>query len=86
MRCLPGIPIDLGAMIIVGTEGNPLITLAQQVGSRLHVLNRSRCPLYDCGVEVDPKLDQRVENLFNKMMATAAEKVRHVPRRVMPSA
>lgn len=44
-----------------------------QVGSRLHVLNRSSCPLYDMQQVLDNKTDAKVEALFNKMMERASE-------------
>ncbi|KAL1511617.1 hypothetical protein AB1Y20_006410 [Prymnesium parvum] len=70
---LGGVRVELGAMIIVGTEGNPLMTLAKQAGSELHVLDRSNCPLYDMSGVLDRQTDVKVEALFNKMMERAAE-------------
>ena len=48
-----GKPIDMGAMLLVGTVGNPLVTLCEQVGCSLHTLDRSSCPLYDGETTLD---------------------------------
>ena len=68
-----GVPIDLGAMLLVGTLGNPLVTLCEQVGCALHTLDRSKCPLFDGDAEVEPKLDERAEGKFNAIMTKASE-------------
>ena len=65
---LNGVPIDMGAMIIVGTQGNPLTTLAEQLGCRLHRLDRSRCPLYDGAALLPADVDGRAEKRFNELM------------------
>ena len=69
---LEGRPVDLGAMIIVGTQGNPLLTLARQVGATLHTLDQSTCPLFDGTAPLDSEVDARAEAAFNKLMADAA--------------
>ena len=50
---LEGRPVDLGAMIIAGTQGNPLLTLARQVGATLHTLDQSTCPPFDGTAPLD---------------------------------
>ena len=65
---LNGVPIDMGAMIIVGTQGNPLTSLAEQLGCRLHRLDRSRCPLYDGAALLPADVDGRAEKRFNELM------------------
>ena len=66
-----GAKVDLGAMLIVGTQGNPLIALAEQAGSRLHTLDRSRCPLYDGETLLEPTIDASAEEKFNQLLELA---------------
>ena len=68
-----GSQIDLGAMLLVGLNGNPLTTLCQQAGCRLHALDRGVCPLYDGASTLDAALDARAEAKFNELMSTAAD-------------
>ena len=58
-----GVPIDLGAMIIVGTTANPLVTLAKQAGASLHALDGKSCPLYDEGRVQVYTLDALMEHV-----------------------
>jgi hypothetical protein len=51
-----GARVDLGAMLLVGTVGNPLVALCEQLGLRLHTLDRSKCPLYDGESVLDPEV------------------------------
>jgi polyamine oxidase len=50
-----GVPIDLGAAWIHGTEGNPLTELAEQVGARRVETDYDTPVLFRDGVEVDPE-------------------------------
>uniref|UniRef100_A0A914BWE4 SWIRM domain-containing protein n=1 Tax=Acrobeloides nanus TaxID=290746 RepID=A0A914BWE4_9BILA len=61
---------DLGAMIIMGITGNPVITLAKQLPVHLSKIN-SRCPIYDFnGKLVDPRKDEMIQKAFNKLLET----------------
>eukprot|EP00967_Tisochrysis_lutea_P148888 scaffold285162_cov31-Tisochrysis_lutea.AAC.1 len=55
---MSGTPVDLGAMLLVGTVGNPLVALCEQLGCKLHTLDRNRCPLYDGDKILDPQVRQ----------------------------
>ena len=68
-----GTPIDLGAMLLVGTVGNPLVALCEQTGCATHELNRSACPLYDGDRVLEGAADARAEQKFNALMTTASE-------------
>ena len=64
-----GNPIDLGAMILVGTVGNPLTVVAEQLGCKLHKLDRSRCPLFgENQEEVHPELDARASKIYDSIL------------------
>ena len=63
-----GAKVDMGAMLLVGTLGNPLVTLCEQTGCRTHTLDRSTCPLYDGGGALPAEVDASAEGRFNKMM------------------
>ncbi|KAK9167025.1 hypothetical protein Scep_002216 [Stephania cephalantha] len=59
---------DLGGSVLTGINGNPLGVLARQLGFPLHKV-RDICPLYlPNGKAVDPEMDSRVENSFNKLL------------------
>ncbi|URD97714.1 lysine-specific histone demethylase 1 [Musa troglodytarum] len=63
---------DLGGSVLTGTLGNPLGIIAKQLGSTLHKV-RDKCPLYrPDGKPVDPDLDTKVENAFNKLLDKAS--------------
>ena len=68
-----GVPIDLGAMLLVGTVGNPLVTLCEQTGCSTHALERGECPLYDGSETLVPELDAKAEGKFNHLMSVASE-------------
>lgn len=53
-----GCPIELGAMVVTGTQGNPVYALAQQLDAEVHVLD-SPCDLFD----LDGMLVSRTERL-----------------------
>ncbi|WOL07398.1 hypothetical protein Cni_G16139 [Canna indica] len=64
---------DLGGSVLTGTLGNPLGIIAKQLGSTLHKV-RDKCPLYRTdGKPVDPDLDTKVENAFNKLLDKASQ-------------
>ncbi|KAG0457410.1 hypothetical protein HPP92_022567 [Vanilla planifolia] len=63
---------DLGGSVLTGTLGNPLGIIAKQLGSSLHKV-RDKCPLYrPDGIPVDPQLDMKVENAFNRLLEKAS--------------
>ena len=66
---LGGARLDLGAMLLVGTQGNPLVSLCEQVGCRVHTLDRSQCPLYDGESVLDATMDAKAEGTVNQLMA-----------------
>lgn len=83
-----GGPLDLGAMVVTGTEGNPFHTLCRQLNTELHAL-RDECPLYHGGAPVPKDVDSAVEELFNLVLDKAGSleskdllpnegKVRHI--------
>ena len=74
---MPGTPIDLGAMLLVGTTGNPLVTLCEQVGCMTHPLDRGACPLYDGEAEVESGLDTRAEGKYNALLTKASDQRAH---------
>ncbi|KAG6507947.1 hypothetical protein ZIOFF_033302 [Zingiber officinale] len=64
---------DLGGSVLTGTLGNPLGIIAKQLGSTLHKV-RDKCPLYrPDGMPVDPDLDTKVENAFNKLLDKSSQ-------------
>ncbi|KAH9288848.1 hypothetical protein KI387_032965 [Taxus chinensis] len=64
---------DLGGSVITGVHGNPLCVLARQLCLPLHKV-RDRCPLYQPdGRPVDPMIDSKVEDLFNKLLDKASQ-------------
>ncbi|XP_021715914.1 protein FLOWERING LOCUS D-like [Chenopodium quinoa] len=63
---------DLGGSVLTGTLGNPLGILARQLAYSLHKI-RDKCPIYRVdGSPVDPILDSKVENAFNKLLDKAS--------------
>ncbi|KAF8366201.1 spr-5 [Pristionchus pacificus] len=63
-----GFKADLGAMVITGICGNPLVTLSRQFPCTLDRLNGSNCTVYDIrGKSIDKRKDQLVEDAFNRM-------------------
>jgi hypothetical protein len=68
-----GVPIDLGAMIIVGTTGNPLVTLARQAGCELHRLDGKSCPLLDGPKQLSAAVDTQAEATFTALMEEAGK-------------
>lgn len=64
---------DLGGSILTGTLGNPLGIMARQLSSSLHKV-RDKCPLYKIdGKPVDPDMDLKVENAFNRLLDRASQ-------------
>ncbi|RYR56671.1 hypothetical protein Ahy_A05g022354 isoform B [Arachis hypogaea] len=63
---------DLGGSVLTGTLGNPLGIVARQLGDVLHKV-RDKCPLYSLdGKPVDPDMDVKVENAFNRLLDKAS--------------
>ncbi|XP_078427563.1 lysine-specific histone demethylase 1 homolog 3-like [Wolffia australiana] len=64
---------DLGGSVLTGTLGNPLGIIARQIGcSSMHKV-RDKCPLYlPDGQPVDPAMDSKVENAFNRLLDKAS--------------
>ncbi|XP_058103183.1 protein FLOWERING LOCUS D [Magnolia sinica] len=63
---------DLGGSVLTGTLGNPLGILARQLSCLLHKV-RDKCPLYrPDGKPVDPEMDSKVENAFNRLLDKAS--------------
>ncbi|KAI1711721.1 flavin containing amine oxidoreductase domain-containing protein [Ditylenchus destructor] len=63
---------DLGAQIVMGITGNPVITLAKQLP--VHLIRVShKCPIYDHqGRIVDPRKDEMIQKSFNKILETCS--------------
>lgn len=66
-------PVELGASLLVGTVGNPLMTVAAQSEVALHRIEGDRCALLDRarGGEVSVQADRRAENLWNRLLQDA---------------
>ncbi|ERN08877.1 hypothetical protein AMTRI_Chr12g236080 [Amborella trichopoda] len=63
---------DLGGSVLTGTLGNPLGILAKQLSYPLHKV-RDKCPLYKTdGLPVDPVMDIKIENAFNRLLDKAS--------------
>nr|CAD1844742.1 unnamed protein product [Ananas comosus var. bracteatus] len=63
---------DLGGSVLTGTHGNPLGIIGKQLGLSLYKV-RDKCPLYrPDGNPVDPDMDGKVENAFNKLLDKAS--------------
>ncbi|GMT28265.1 hypothetical protein PFISCL1PPCAC_19562, partial [Pristionchus fissidentatus] len=63
-----GVKADLGAMVLTGICGNPLLTLTKQFGVTLDRLNGSNCTVYDTkGRAIDKRKDTLVEEAFNRI-------------------
>ena len=56
-----------------GVQGNPLTSLAEQLGCRLHRLDRSHCPLYDGSELLPVDVDKRAEAMFNELMEKTSQ-------------
>ena len=64
---------DLGAMVVTGTEGNPIVALAKMSHTRLHRL-RNKCSIYGLdGKAVPESLDEAVEKEWNAMLDRYAQ-------------
>ena len=63
-------PADLGAMIVMGLIGNPLVTLIQQYSFNV-VRVCPKCPIYDTnGKLVDSRKDDMIQSSFNNILST----------------
>ncbi|KAK8936253.1 hypothetical protein KSP39_PZI013013 [Platanthera zijinensis] len=59
---------DLGGSVLTSTLGNPLGIIGKQLGSSFHKV-RDKCPLYrPDGKPVDPDVDIKLENAFNRVL------------------
>lgn len=60
---------DLGGSILTGIDGNPLAVICKQLRIPLSKIISDRVPIYlPNGAEVDPKLDEAVEDLYNTIL------------------
>eukprot|EP00127_Corallochytrium_limacisporum_P004341 Clim_evm24s158 gene=Clim_evmTU24s158 len=67
-RTPDGVACDMGAMVLTGLSGNPLVHLLRQLSIPLTAV-RSKCPLYDIdGLRVPADEDDRWESAFNKFL------------------
>jgi len=63
---------DLGAQVVMGISGNPIITLVQQLPVHVVKINQ-KCPIYDHkGQMVDPRKDDMIQKSFNKILETCS--------------
>eukprot|EP00276_Gloeochaete_wittrockiana_P010141 CAMPEP_0184669192 /NCGR_PEP_ID=MMETSP0308-20130426/76231_1 /TAXON_ID=38269 /ORGANISM="Gloeochaete witrockiana, Strain SAG 46.84" /LENGTH=608 /DNA_ID=CAMNT_0027115331 /DNA_START=242 /DNA_END=2068 /DNA_ORIENTATION=- len=66
---LGGTAVDLGAMIVVGTVGNPITILCKQLGLSLYPLVNNKCPIYDFnGNPIPSDVDDVAEKAFNEIL------------------
>lgn len=68
-----GIPVDLGGGWIHGTEGNPLTDLAREAGATLVPTSEDPKMLSSSMQEADEDTDQRMEDLFNRLLDQGAD-------------
>ena len=62
---------DLGASVLTGVLGNPLVVVAKQTGAALHKV-RDSCPLYrPDGLPASEAADKTAEARFNLMLDLA---------------
>ena len=67
------VPVELGAMFIHGTEGNPMTRICNELGFTLQSLG-DRVKMLDAdGSVVDAQLDERMERKFNAMLDAAQD-------------
>ncbi|VDP10071.1 unnamed protein product [Soboliphyme baturini] len=67
-----GMIADLGAMVVTGAVGNPLMVIAKQIHLDLKPIS-ALCPLYDYrGHLVRKDVDESAERLFNKLLDACA--------------
>lgn len=60
-----GAPVDLGASLITGLEGNPVHVMCQQLGMELTDIDGSNAPhYYHDGTAVDTDVVERMDNLW----------------------
>eukprot|EP01124_Arcella_intermedia_P008107 TRINITY_DN1505_c1_g8_i1.p1 TRINITY_DN1505_c1_g8~~TRINITY_DN1505_c1_g8_i1.p1 ORF type:complete len:1035 (+),score=330.59 TRINITY_DN1505_c1_g8_i1:249-3107(+) len=64
--------VDLGAQIITGLIGNPLDNLTQQLKLRTHVIGSNAIMVSEAGQKVDKETDDKMDQVFNKLLAKAA--------------
>eukprot|EP01080_Neovahlkampfia_damariscottae_P012157 gene12157-5647_t len=65
--------IDMGAMIITGTIGNPVSTICEQMKLKLHVID-TKNQIFDFdGKRISHEIDDSVEKNFNKFLDEISE-------------
>jgi len=70
-----GGPVDLGAMVVTGTEGNPVYSLVEQLKAPTHPIH-SKCDLFlEDGKIVDPSIDKKIEAVYNTVLKATKLKV-----------
>ncbi|CAG9540483.1 unnamed protein product [Cercopithifilaria johnstoni] len=63
---------ELGASLIYGTYGNPLMTLCKQFEVRCLPICLDQCPIYDhTGKAIEPRRVRLVERAFNSIISTS---------------
>ncbi|MFH4978015.1 hypothetical protein AB6A40_004724 [Gnathostoma spinigerum] len=68
----PNIIVDQGAMIVMGSLGNPMITLAKQITTSFSIVEGNDCPIYDpCGRMIERRKDRLIERAFHRIEETA---------------
>lgn len=66
-----GMPIDMGAMIVTGTNGNPVTIFCEQIGLKMHKIG-DHGVLYDVdGKTISKDLDDKAEQNFNFLLDNA---------------
>jgi len=66
-----GPPIDMGAMIVTGTIGNPMTAVCEQIGCALHRIGDNGVLFDHAGKEVDSEVDMRVQRNWNDILDSA---------------
>jgi len=74
------VPVDLGAMLVTGMEGNPCTVLLEQLSQRRHVVDES-CALRYKGAPLDEALDASAERRFNQLLEQRRSREGEPPKR-----
>jgi len=65
------IDADLGAMIVMGVVGNPIMTLIDQNPIRIAQVNGTNCPIYETkGQKLATEKDRRITSAWNTLLDT----------------
>jgi polyamine oxidase len=67
-----GVPVDLGASWIHGTEGNPLTELAEAAGVEMVTTRLASFGTYDAGRLLDPGTDSRLFEYYQAVLDAAS--------------